>query len=316
MFYLSELMTRRKINLSICAVLLITLTFAANIFAEKSNAKVRFSPPFTENFDDITTLVGNGWFLQNNSAPIGTSSWFQGDNVVFPAHSGAPTAYIGVNFDSGVGTATLSNWLITPNVLLFNGDTLRFYTRTLADPSFPDRLQVRLSTNGASTNTGVTPNDVGDFTTLLLDINPGLTTTGYPNTWTQYTVTVSGLPMATSGRFAFRYFVTNGGPLGDNSDYIGIDTVVYSAGSTAAAVSVGGRIVSADGNGVAKATVSITGANGNVRTTVTGAFGYYNFDEVEAGGVYNFNVNSKRYQFAPQTVIVNDNVSDLNFTAQ
>ena len=69
---------------------------------------------------------------------------------------------------------------------------------------------------------------VGDFTTLLLDINPTYTTTGYPNAWTQFTVTISGVGSPTPGRLAFRYFVENGGPNGANSDYIGIDTVQYS----------------------------------------------------------------------------------------
>ena len=50
-----------------------------------------------------------------------------------------------------------------------------------------------MSTNGASSNVGTTATDVGDFTTLLLDINPTYTTTGYPNVWTQFTVTVSGV---------------------------------------------------------------------------------------------------------------------------
>ena len=58
---------------------------------------------------------------------------------------------------------------------------------------FPDRLQVRISTNGASTNVGSTATGVGDFTTLLLDINLNYTTNGYPNVWTQFTVTLSGL---------------------------------------------------------------------------------------------------------------------------
>lgn len=68
---------------------------------------------------------------------------------------------------------------------------------------------------------------MGDFTTLLLSINPTLLTNEYPEAWTQYTVTISGLPAPTSGRIAFRYFVTNGGSAGDNSNYIGIDNVVY-----------------------------------------------------------------------------------------
>ena len=70
---------------------------------------------------------------------------------------------------------------------------------------------------------GTTATDVGDFTTLLLDINPTYTVGGYPEVWTQQTVTVTGVPAATLGRLAFRYFVENGGPTGANSNYIGID---------------------------------------------------------------------------------------------
>src|SRR2546428_4397467 len=116
-----------------------------------------------------------------------------------------------------------------PRSTLFPYTTLfrSFYTRTVDMPSFPDRLQVRMSTNGTSTNVGTTATDVGDFTTLLLDINPTYTTSGYPNVWTQFTVSVTGVPTNTTGRLAFRYFVENGGPTGANSDYIGIDTVQY-----------------------------------------------------------------------------------------
>ena len=163
----------------------------------------------------------------NHSAAVGTTSWFQGNSTVFPAQSGAATSYIGANFNNTTGTNTISNWLLTPPVALQNGATMTFYTRTVDAPMFPDRLQVRMSTNGASSNVGTTATDVGDFTTLLLDINPTYTTTGYPNVWTQFTVTVSGVPSPTTGRLAFRYFVENGGPTGANSDYIGIDTFQF-----------------------------------------------------------------------------------------
>ena len=53
-----------------------------------------------------------------------------------------------------------------------------------------------MSTNGASSNVGTTATDVGDFITLLLDINPTYTTSGYPNVWTQFTVTLSGRGVA------------------------------------------------------------------------------------------------------------------------
>ena len=103
-----------------------------------------------------------------------------------------------------------------------------FLTRTVTLRLSLSWLQVAHSTNGTKhPNVGATATSVGDFTTLLLDINPTYTLTGYPNVWTQFTVTVSGLGSPTTGRLAFRYFVENGGPTGANSDYIGIDTVQY-----------------------------------------------------------------------------------------
>lgn len=188
---------------------------------------------FTENFDDITTLVPGGWFMQNNSTIIGlTPTWFQGNGLdVFPAYNGGINSYIGANFNSTTGNNTISNWLLTPNRTFKNGDVITFYTRkpAPAPTDYPDRLQVRMSTNGTSTNVGIGATAVGDFTTLLLEINPTLVAGGYPIVWTQYTITISGLSAPTSGRIAFRYFVTSGGPLGTNSDFIGIDNVVYTA---------------------------------------------------------------------------------------
>jgi len=179
----------------------------------------------TQGFDDITTLPGAGWFFQNNSSPLGTTDWFQGNDTVFPAQAGAPTAYIGANYNNNGGAGTISNWMLTPEMPLVDGDSISFWTRTTTESSWPDRLEVRLSTNGASTNVGTLATDVGDFATLLLSVNPTLAVGGYPEVWTQYTATLAGIPAAATGRYAFRYFVTDGGPSGNNSNYIGIDTL-------------------------------------------------------------------------------------------
>ena len=180
---------------------------------------------FSEGFDDITNLPG--WYMQNNSDPLGVTNWFQGNDTVFPAHAGAPTAYIGANFNNTAGVGTISNWLLTPEQDLADGATFSFWTRTATGSTWPDRLQVRLSTNGASTDVGTGAEELGDFTTLLLDINPTLSVGGYPEVWTQFQITLSGIPEGSSGRLAFRYYVTNGGPSGSNSNYIGIDTAEY-----------------------------------------------------------------------------------------
>ncbi len=168
-----------------------------------------------------------GWNVQNLSNPVGLTGWAQTNSTVFPPQSGA--GKISANFNNTSGTGTISNWLFAPTTTLKNGDRFSFYTRTTTG-TFPDRLQLRMSTSGASVNVGNNETTVGDFATLLLDINPNLTGTGYPTAWTQFNVTMSGLPAAgISGRLAFRYFVTGGGPAGANSDFIGIDNAVYTS---------------------------------------------------------------------------------------
>lgn len=178
-----------------------------------------------EGFDDITTLPDDGWAIQNNSNPVGSASWFQGNPGVFPAHQGAPDSYIGVNFNSVSGANTISNWLMTPEMVMQNGTAITFWTRTGEGSAWPDRLQVRASFEGSSTDVGSGPEDVGDFTLLLLDINESYDLGGYPEEWTPYTLVISGLDAPTSGRFAFRYYTHDGGPAGSNSNYIGIDEV-------------------------------------------------------------------------------------------
>lgn len=183
-----------------------------------------------EGFDDITTLTG--WIQQNNSTTVGTTTWFQGNDTVFPAFDGAATAYIGANFNSTTGADTINTWLVSPPVNFGNGATVSFYTRTVAASAFADRLQVRVCPSGACTNFGAPGTGTGDYTVLVTDINPTYTVGGYPETWTQYTLTnANGIPNTGTGRIAFRYFVENGGPAGANSNYIGIDRVVIDEGA-------------------------------------------------------------------------------------
>ena len=189
------------------------------------------SQSFTEKFNDITTLTGNGWYLQNNSTVAGTTNWFQGDSTLFTAFNGASNAYIGANRNNAAGANDISNWLVTPEITIRNGDVISFYTRKVSQDTLADRLQLLMSNSGASTNVGAMGNasDTGDFTTLLIDINPTLIIGVYPLVWTKYTATISGLSAPVSGRFALRYFVTNGGPAGTNADNIGIDNFVYTS---------------------------------------------------------------------------------------
>jgi hypothetical protein len=167
------------------------------------------------------TFTTGTWFAHNRSTPIGTTGVFANGGS-FSGPTGGGANYATMSFDNGVsGSApnmnTLNTFLMSPVQTFNNNDTIRFQTRTATNPFFPDRLRVRLSTNGTSTNTA-------DFTTILLTINDGLTTAGYPDTWTEFTATVTGLSGPTAGRFAFHYDVLD---TFTNGDVVGIDLVTY-----------------------------------------------------------------------------------------
>jgi len=179
----------------------------------------------TEGFDSV---VPAGWTVTNNSAPVGTTNWFQGNAAVFGSQTGAANSYAGANFNSTGGVGEISTWLISPTLSFNNGDTLSFWSRTAVNSFWPDRLEVRFSSLGG-TDVGTTATSVGSFTSLLLSINPNLQLSGYPESWTQYSATISGLSGATNGAIAFRYFVSDAGTIGSNSNYIGIDTVSITA---------------------------------------------------------------------------------------
>jgi len=172
--------------------------------------------------EGFNTVVPPGWVAINNSTAPQLTGWFQGNPGVFPAQAGPANSYAAANFNNAAPGGDISNWLLTPVISLSNGEQITFFTRTEPGSLFPDRLEVRLSTNGASTNVGSTTTSVGDFTTLLLVVNPTLSVGGYPENWTQFTLTVAGLGGAVNGRLAFRYQVPD---TNTNADYIGIDTV-------------------------------------------------------------------------------------------
>lgn len=225
---------------------------------------------FTENFDNIATLTGSGWFMQNNGTPVGLiPNWIQGNDANFPSYNGAANSYIGGHYNTVTGNNTISLWLLTPNRTFRNGDVIAFYARS-TNSQWSDRLQVRMSANGASTNVGMGSADVGDFTTLLLDINPTQVQGVFLNAWTLYTITISGLPAPTSGRIAFRYYVTSGGPSGNDSDYMGIDNVVYTPYTCPAfTMTAGGALTGGTAGTAYSATLTQTGALGAPNYAVT-----------------------------------------------
>jgi hypothetical protein len=165
-----------------------------------------------EGFNDVRTLPVSGWVLINNSSPPGSTDWFQGDPAVFPAAAGPAESYIAANFNNAAYGGEVSNWLLTPEVALFNGESLNFSLRLLGD-GLLDRVEVYFSDDGASA-------DISHFS--LLTAFESDTDTG----WQQRAALVNGLAAPASGRFAFRYVVDD---TSLNGNYIGIDSVSINA---------------------------------------------------------------------------------------
>lgn len=182
-----------------------------------------------EGFENVDSLFTVGWVRINNSDPGGAYGAWQQDNGNFIAQSGSPNSSIICDYTSVNGNGTISNWLLTPEILFTAGDTLFFWTRSYANIFYPDRLEIRLSTTGNSTEVGSDKLSTGVFNTLIYSINPDLdtATNTYPMGWKRYALPIPSSANGLSGRIAFRYFITNGGVSGINGSTIGIDNLYY-----------------------------------------------------------------------------------------
>jgi hypothetical protein len=197
------------------------LTWAPSTYASTASSAVSVD----EGFDDARTLPSLAWLVVNNSDAGGpqNQAWFQGSADEFDSYDGAENAYIGANYLETASNGTISSWLISPPLTL-DGASLSFYTRG-GGAGYADRLQVRLCSGNDCTNVGSGSGDVGDFTTLLLDINASYEPTGYPSDWTQETV--EDLGAVGVGRIALRYFVEDAGIGGTRGDFVGIDRLSF-----------------------------------------------------------------------------------------
>lgn len=207
-------------------------------------ASLSLGAVFTESFDDVSDAYGNttlaglnarGWTVVNKSNPLGFTNWYAGETGYIAAdqnagtndvNPGTNTNYIAANYNNTGNVGTISDYLLSPVYTFRNGDSVSF--ETISDGVAPDNMELLQSWNGGSANVGVDANGTGsDFSHVLLKVNPVLTANGYPTQWTRYTATLAGLPGTQTGRFALHYYVPNGGLLGANSSYIGVDNFKY-----------------------------------------------------------------------------------------
>ena len=83
---------------------------------------------------------------------------------------------------------------------------------------------------------------------------------------------------------------------------------------TAAAVTIGGRVLTPTGRGLRNAQVTLTEADGTTRTILTGNAGSFSFNDVTIPQTIIVSVRSKSYRFTPQIISPDADFTGLDFT--
>ena len=87
--------------------------------------------------------------------------------------------------------------------------------------------------------------------------------------------------------------------------------------TTAASVSISGRVTTAKGRGINRAYITMIDANGETRNAISNSFGYYYFINVPAGETVIFSVSHKSYAFNQSNKVraIVEETNDVNFVA-
>jgi hypothetical protein len=207
----------------------------------------------------------------------------------------ASGAAIGPGFSPGI--------IASGDLTMVSGTTLSIELNSTTPGTGYDRLNVTggvsLGNATLSVTAGFTPGFGNRFT--IID-NDGLD---------PVTGTFNGLAEgATFILGAATYQVTYTGGTGNDVQ------LIVTASPTSSSVPVGGTIRSASGVPVPNARVVLADAAGVTRSALSNAFGNYRFENVRAGEAYFIGVTRKGFTFSPRFVVVGDELTEVNFTAE
>ncbi len=101
--------------------------------------------------------------------------------------------------------------------------------------------------------------------------------------------------------------------IGSLGDTIGSNPSQGSAYVFSPSLTVSGRVTTPAGLNLRNAAVTMTDSLGARQTVATSSFGVYSFPNVRPGETYIIGVSSKRYRFAPQTFLIANNLTNVDF---
>lgn len=202
---------------------LIALSFS--VFAEKDGVKPGTSPSvqtepvqmpaafeavrfedMMNGTNDVAGLQSRGWIVRNHDGGGTTDPWYNPPATApFTAYEGAN--YVASNY-SGANGFYIDQWLISPVIQVAAGDTLSFWHRSPDGNTWDDSLWVKFSASGDTA--------MSSFTALGSRFRTG------ESGWEQKVVV---LPSAGFVRFAIQYQIFDGGPSGNQSNFLGVDAI-------------------------------------------------------------------------------------------
>lgn len=94
------------------------------------------------------------------------------------------------------------------------------------------------------------------------------------------------------------------------------DGQVEITAATAQEASIGGRLLTPFGQGVANTRVTLTDTMGASRTILSNGFGQYRFGNVRIGETYTISVESRQHTFTPVTVSVSGDLANVDIIAE
>jgi len=142
--------------------------------------------------------------------------------------------------------------------------------------------------------------------TVVQTINePGAGEAGY----TQRTVDLSAFANGAPRMLSFNYNRPAGATSSDNFliDDVSLTTVVASTAT------ISGRVTTPTGLNLRNAVVVLTNPQGVRLTATTSSFGVFSFANVPTGQSYIIGVSSKRYRFAARSMMINGNLTNVDF---
>ena len=296
-----------------------------------------------QNFSTSTVNINNSTFIGNTSGGTtgGGGGQFNGivriTNSTF-ANNTAPNG-TGGGLQSNGTNQIITNSTFSGNSSGNNGGGIH---RGTTNANFFIRNTIVAGNNGVSTSPDIT-NSTGGITSEGNNIigNVG-TSTGWIMSDLLNTNPMLGM-LADNGGFGMTFLPMPGSPAidagqncvvdltcatnnppnavtTDQRDVMrpqgaAVDIGAVEVAQMAANATVSGRVFSSAGNAVSRVLVTISNGSGIVQTGYTNSFGNFTFTNIPTGQMYSINVLSKQYNFTPQNVTVNSDISGITITA-